>query len=148
MILLDANLLIYAVNQDLSQYKKVHAWLEQTLSGSMTVGLPWVVALAFIRITTNPRIFESPLSVEQACEYVDGWLAQPVVSRVVPGERHWSILRELLHEVGTAANLTMDAHLAALALEHGYTIYSTDNDFKRFTGVRHVNPLTLSETFN
>ncbi len=148
MILLDANLLIYAVNKDLPQYHKAHPWLERVLSGSETVGLPWVAVLAFIRITTNPRIFETPLSVEQACEYVDAWLAQPVVSLVSPGERHWGVLRELLLDVGTAANLSTDAHLAALAREHGYTIYSTDNDFKRFAGVRHVNPLTLAEAFN
>lgn len=148
MILLDANLLIYAVNQDLPQHEKAHSWLEQVMSGSATVGLPWVVMLAFLRITTSPRVFEAPLSVEQACDYVDGWLAQPVVSMVVPGERHWPILQGLLREVGTAANLSTDAHLAALALEHGYTIYSTDNDFKRFAGVRHVNPLSLGDAFN
>lgn len=116
MILVDANLLIYAVNQDLPQHKAARAWWEKVLSGAATVGIPWVSVLAFVRICTSPRIF-------------------------APGGAHWAILRNLLLHTGTAGNLTTDSHIAALALEHGYDIYSADNDFARFPGLKHVNPL-------
>lgn len=141
MILVDANLLLYAVNADLPQHAEARAWWERVLSGSAAVGLPWVVMLAFLRLATNPRIFDRPLGVEAAMAYLDEWLAQPVVSAVAPGARHWQILRNLLALSGTAGNLTTDAHIAALALEHGYAVYSADNDFKRFPGLSHRNPL-------
>lgn len=141
MILVDANLLLYAVNRDLPQNARARAWLEEVLSGHENVGLPWVVILAFLRLTTNARVFEQPLTVEQAVAYIEEWLAQPVVTTVSPGNSHWLILRNLLTVSGAGGNLTTDAHIAALAIEHGYTVYSTDNDFKRFSGLRHVNPL-------
>jgi len=141
MILVDANLLLYAVNEDLPQHDGARRWLENVLSGRESVGLPWVVILAFLRLTTNGRVFERPLPVDQAMAYVDEWLSLPVVRPVVPGPGHWLVLRALLEMAGTAGNLTTDAHIAALAIEHGYTIYSADNDFKRFVGVLHVNPL-------
>lgn len=141
MILVDANLLLYAVNRDLTQHRIARSWFEKVLSGSEGVGLPWVVLLAFLRITTGRRIFERPLTVESANAYVDQWLSQPVVTIVVPGIGHWSILRNLLAQTGTGGNLTTDAHIAALALEYGCTVYSSDNDFKRFVGLSHVNPL-------
>lgn len=141
MILVDANLLLYAVNDDLPQHGPARAWLEAIMSGSEVVGLPWVVLLAFLRITTSRRIFERPLMVEQAVEYVEEWLKQPVVRAVTPSSGHWAILRNLLLHSGTGGNLTTDAHIAALALEQGYAVYSTDNDFKRFPGLQHVNPL-------
>lgn len=141
MILVDANLLLYAVNQDLPQHRAAREWLEATLSGHQPVGLPWVVVLAFLRLATSPRVFERPLGVGAATAYVDEWLALPIVTAVVPGEGHWPILRNLLADAGTGGNLTTDAHIAALALEHGCTVCSSDNDFKRFPGLRHVNPL-------
>jgi toxin-antitoxin system PIN domain toxin len=141
MILLDVNLLLYAVNDDLPQSPRARAWLEEVLSGSRRVGLPWVVILAFLRLTTNPRVFEHPLTIERASAYIDEWLALPVVRPVIPGHGHWMILSNLLAVSGAGGNLTTDAHLAALALEQGYTLYSTDSDFKRFSGLRHVNPL-------
>lgn len=141
MILVDANLLVYAVNQDLPLHKQARSWWEQALSGSATVGIPWVSVLAFLRICTNPRIFSRPLSPEAAIAYVDEWLGQPPVRLVAPGTGHWGILRNLLLQTGMAANLTTDAHIAALALEQGYSIYSADNDFQRFLGLKHVNPL-------
>lgn len=143
MMLVDANILIYAVNQDAPLHNQAKIWWEGVLSGTQVVGIPWVAALAFLRITTNPRIFPQPLAVEQALAYVDEWLAQPVAKLVSPGDRHWAILRNLLQQTGTAGNLTTDAHIAALALEQGYAVYSTDNDFKRFAGVKHVNPLVV-----
>ena len=142
MILVDANLLIYAVNQDLPQHKLARAWWEQMLSGTARIGIPWVSIMAFLRICTNPRIFSSPLSPEAAIAYIDEWLGQPPVLVVAPGAGHWAILRNLLQQTGMAANLTTDAHIAALALEQGYSVYSADNDFRRFPGLRHINPLS------
>lgn len=141
MILLDANLLIYAVNSDLPPHRKARAWLEATLSENETVGLPWVTILAFLRITTRGDVFAHPLTPERGLAFVDGWLAQPCVRPIAPGENHWAILRNLLEASGLGGNLTSDAHLAALAVENGATVLSADNDFKRFVGVRHVNPL-------
>lgn len=142
MILVDANLLIYAIDRDSPHHAKAKAWLEATLSGTATVCLPWLVLLAFIRITTRSGIMRHPLAAEQAFSYVDSWLEQPCVVTTGSRERHWRVLRNLLAASGTAGNLTSDAHLAALALEHGFAIHSSDNDFKRFAGIRHVNPLT------
>ncbi|MCP3958053.1 MAG: type II toxin-antitoxin system VapC family toxin [bacterium] len=141
MILVDANLLIYAANADAPLHKPARRWLEETLSGARGVGLAWIVILAFVRITTRSGIFENPLSTEEALAYVDSWQRQPFVTAVAPGEHHWPILRNLLATVGSAGNLTSDAHLAALAIENGCAIFSTDNDFKRFPGIEHVNPL-------
>lgn len=141
MILVDVNLLIYAVNADSPHHAAARAWWEETLSGTAAVGLPWNVLLAFLRITTRAGIFERPLGAERALAYVDSWLDQPFVRAVVPGPGHWAILRGLLRDAGTAGNLTADAHLAALALEHRCPLYSTDSDFRRFPGVEHCNPL-------
>ncbi len=141
MILVDANLLLYAVNSDAHGHEKARIWLEETLSGSTTVGLAWIVILAFIRISTRRGIFRDPLSPEEAIAFVDSWLEQPNVRRVVPGEHHWSIFRNLISATGTAGNLSSDAHLAALALEQGYAVFSADNDFQRFPGIEHVNPM-------
>ena len=141
MILIDANLLIYAIDTDSQSHRKARRWLEKTLSETRQVGLPWIVVLAFLRITTHPRIMRNPLSPEKALVYVESFLEQPVVRPVGPGRNHWQILQNLLRSTGTAGNLTSDAHIAALALEHGYSVFSADNDFKRFPGITHVNPL-------
>lgn len=141
MILLDANLLIYAVNRDLPQHKAARAWLEKSFSGQEDVGLPWVSVLAFMRLCTSSRVFRSPMKVEEAVAYLDEWLALPNVELVTPGLHHWEIFRNLIAQCGTAGNLVTDAHIAALALEHGYVVHSADNDFRRFPGIRHVNPL-------
>ncbi|TXF13344.1 type II toxin-antitoxin system VapC family toxin [Pelomicrobium methylotrophicum] len=141
MILVDANLLIYAVNRDSPQHEPARKWLEEVLSGAETVGFPLVSVLAFLRLTTQPRVFERPLAPEAAIAYVDEWLSQPPARWATPGPAHWNVLRELLAFSGTAGNLTTDAHLAALAIEHGYTLHSADNDFRRFAGLRFFNPL-------
>ncbi len=140
MILVDANLLIYAVDRDSAHHAAAKRWLEKTLSGMTQVGLAWIVLLAFLRITTHPRIMRNPLHPDAALDFINDWLAQPCVVSVAPGEHHWPILRQLISASGTAANLTSDAHLAALAIEYGYAVYSTDHDFKRFSGLKHVNP--------
>ena len=141
MILIDTNLLIYAVNHDAPAHSAARDWLEHVLSGDTIVGIPWLVLIAFVRLTTNPRVMQFPMDVDRALEFVDDWLAQPYVAPLIPGERHWSILRQLLSDNGSAGNLTNDAHIAAIAIEHNYAVYSSDNDFKRFDGLTHVNPL-------
>ena len=141
MKLLDLNLLLYAVNADAAHHRSAKRWLEAALADDEPVALPWVVLLGFLRIATNHHILAQPLTVEQALAVVDGWLSQPGVRVLPPGEEHWRVLKTLLAETGTAGNLTTDAHLAALAIEHGATLFSTDTDFQRFTKLRWVNPL-------
>ncbi|GMV39441.1 MAG: ribonuclease VapC37 [Myxococcales bacterium] len=141
MIITDLNLLVYAVNEDAPSHDRAKPWLEECLSGDETVGLPWVVVLGFLRITTHARVLPRPLRAEQALAVIDGWIARPVVSLVEPTERHWPLLRELLEELGTAGSLTTDVHLAALAIEHGALLCSADRDFGRFRNLRWSNPL-------
>jgi uncharacterized protein len=141
VILVDANLLIYAIDSSSPNHARARPWLEQILSGIVPVGLPWIVILAFVRLTTRPGILYRPMSLADAVAYVDSWLEQPCVEIVAPGEHHWRIFSRLIEAVGTAGNLTSDAHIAALALERGARIYSADHDFARFAGVDHVNPL-------
>lgn len=141
MILVDANVLIYAIDADSPHHASARAWLEKTLSGTTPLGLAWIVILAFLRLTTRSGILRNPLPPERAMAYVDEWLAQPYVRAVGPGEGHWTILRKLLRDSGTAGNLTSDAQLAAVALELGASVCSTDGDFERFAGVERVNPL-------
>jgi len=139
--LVDANVLIYAVNADSPQHQKARTWLENALSGSETIGFAWTVLLAFLRITTRRGIMEKPLDVAQAIAYVDSWLQQPNAEIVEANQNHWLILRTLLGAAGTAGNLTSDAHLAALALGGGWTLISTDHDFRRYAGLSVVTPL-------
>jgi uncharacterized protein len=141
VIILDANLLIYAVNADAAFHRKARAWLESALSGPETIGFPWNVLLAFLRLTTRPGLFRSPLPVNTAFDVVDFWLGQSTATIVHPGPRHLALLTELLQPLGTAGNLTSDAHLAAIALEHDAELCSTDTDFARFKGLRWRNPL-------
>jgi toxin-antitoxin system PIN domain toxin len=141
MILVDANLLIYAINKDAPHHRRAKRCLEKALSGSESVGFSWGVILAFLRITTRPCILSRPLESRQALDYVDEWLDQPVAEVLSPGPAHWPIIRNLLSTAGTLGNLTSDAHLAAIAIEHGASVYSADYDFQRFQGIQHVNPL-------
>ena len=141
MILVDTNLLIYAVNRDADQHKQARRWLERALSGPVEIGLAWIVILAFIRVTTRTGIMAKPLHYTHALAYVDSWLNQPHVELISSGEGHWPIFRNLLSNTGSAGNLTSDVHLAAMAVEYGAEIYSADYDFRRFTGITHVNPL-------
>ena len=142
MILVDANLLIYAVNQDAPLNRKAKALLESVLSGHETVGFPWSVLLAFLRLTARPGLFRRPLPVDTAFDVIASWLDQMSVTIVHPGPRHLSILRELIQPLGTGGNLTSDAHLAALAIEHGAELCSSDTDFARFPGLKWRNPLS------
>ena len=147
MIIIDVNLLIYAVNEDAPDHKRAKAWLEAVLSGSETVGLPWSVMLAFLRLTTRQGIFQKPLTIQSAFEMVTGWLDHPSLVIAAPTTRHLQTLRDLIVPLGTAGNLTSDAHLAALAIEHGAELCSSDNDFARFNGLRWRNPLTATKRF-
>ncbi|MDP9178398.1 MAG: type II toxin-antitoxin system VapC family toxin [Gemmatimonadota bacterium] len=142
MKVIDLNLLLYAVNRDSPRHSDAMTWLQEAMSGEERIALAWTVMLGFIRVTTSPRVLEHPLSVDNALRTVDAWLSQPSVSPLEPGDAHWSILRDLLLEAGSAGNLTADAHLAALAIEHGAELCSTDADFARFKRLRWTNPLS------
>ena len=141
MKLTDVNVLLYAVDAGAPRHLPAKSWLETQLSGTETFAFAWVVLLAFLRLSTNPRIFQEPLEVAEALDIVDGWLAQPCAALVPPTDRHPAALRDLLAPLGTAGNLTTDAHLAALAIEHGAELCSCDADFSRFPGLRWSNPL-------
>ncbi len=141
MIVVDVNLLIYAVNEDSPDHKKAKSWLEAAVSGNETVGLPWVVLLAFLRLTTRTGLFQKPLTADAAFDLVDAWLQQPSVTVPEPTARHLQTMHELISPLGTGGNLTSDAHLAALAIEHGAELCSSDNDFSRFHQLRWRNPL-------
>jgi toxin-antitoxin system PIN domain toxin len=136
----DVNLLIYAADESSPHYARARPWLEQALSGTEEVGFAWLALLGFVRISTNPTAFGNPLSPARAFEFVDSWLNSPVSTVVHPTERHASLLRNLLEPLGTAGNLTSDAHLAALAIEHGAELCSHDTDFARFPGLRWHDP--------
>lgn len=140
MKLVDANVLLYAVNTDATRHAEAKDWLKGSLNGRTTVGLSWIVLLAVLRLSTHPAIFPQPLSVDDALATVRGWVdARPAVI-VEPTSRHLDILAALLTEVGAGGNLTSDAHLAALAIEHDATVVTYDADFARFDGVRWATP--------
>jgi toxin-antitoxin system PIN domain toxin len=141
MILIDANLLLHAYNPRAREHDASRVWLENVLSGSELVRFAWLTLWAFLRISTSPRVFERPLSVREAGDFVSSWLAQPTAGVLDPGERHWEILQALSRQGQATGSLVMDAVMAALALEHGATLYTTDRDFARFPGLRWVNPL-------
>jgi hypothetical protein len=141
MRLLDLNILIYAIDESSPRHEAARGWLDDTLSGSGTVAFAWHVLVGFVRLSTRAAVFDRPLNVDEALDVVDGWLAQPCVTVVHPTDRHTVVLRELLTPLGTAGNLTSDAHLAALSVEHGAELCSTDVDFSRFSGVRWIDPL-------
>jgi toxin-antitoxin system PIN domain toxin len=137
----DVNLLVYAADETAALHEPAREWVETTLSGTETVTFAWLVLIGFVRVTTNPRSMARPWTVTQALDLVDRWLAQPAVTIVNPTTHHAAVLRDLLVPLGTGGNLTSDAHLAALAIEHGATLYSADVDFSRFAGLRWVDPL-------
>jgi len=138
----DINLLVYAVDEDSPSHEPAREWLDASLSSTEAVAFAWMVLVGFLRISTNPAAFEQPLAASDALDYIDEWLTQPVASVVHPTDRHAATVRRLLKPLGAAGNLVNDAHLAALAIEHGAELCSSDNDFSRFEGLRWVNPLT------
>jgi hypothetical protein len=141
VILVDANLVLYAEDASSPQHEGARIWWDAQLSGASPVCLSWGVLCAFIRISTNSRVYERPLDLDQAMSRVQSWLDQPCVRLVHPTERHWTVLQSLLKEGQALGNLVTDAHLAALAVQHGCTLMSTDGDFARFSKLKWSNPL-------
>jgi hypothetical protein len=139
--LIDANLLLYAVNSSSPQHQRAKGWLEATLSSSETVAFTWPVLLAFLRLSTRALVVQKPLSTEKAFAVIEGWLSPHCATVVHPTGRHAKVLKDLLLPLGTAGNLTTDAHLAALAIENGAQLCSSDGDFARFPGLDWFNPL-------
>jgi toxin-antitoxin system PIN domain toxin len=142
MKLPDVNLLMYAVDETSPNHGRARPWLDALLSGNEQVGFAWSVLIAFVRLSTRAQIVANPLPVERAFDIVEGWLAQPNALVLHPTERHLAVLRGLVEPLGTAGNITTDADLAALAIEHGAEVCSADTDFARFRGLRWTNPLT------
>jgi toxin-antitoxin system PIN domain toxin len=141
MTIIDANLLLYAYNADAPQQKAAARWLKELFESGETIALPWITIWAFIRIGTNPRIWENPRPAKEVLEIVKQWLEQPAVVLLEPGPRHWELLRSLVIQHKAAGPLLTDAALAALAIENGAVLASTDQDFSRFTRLRWINPL-------
>ena len=141
MILIDVNLLLYATNSYASQHAAASEWLDRQLSDEGRVGLPWVTLLSFLRMSTNARIVTRALSMTAAWQQVTQWLQREQVWIPQPAERHFEVLGNLLAQPGVHGNLVSDAHLAALAIEHGLTLCSTDGDFARFRGLKWRDPL-------
>lgn len=141
MIVPDANLLLYAEDSLSRHHENARIWWDGVLSGADRVNLCWPVINAFLRIASNGRIHEQPLLMEEAVEKVSGWLNQPCVRVVGPTEFHWGIFQRQMTEASALANLVPDAHLAALAIEHSSTLYSTDRDFARFPSLKWINPI-------
>lgn len=142
MIVPDVNVLVHAYNAESPVHATARLWWESTLSSPEPVGIAWAVALGFVRITTHPRVLSNPLAVDRAIQHVESWLAQPQVTLLHPGDRHAALVFGLLRQLGSAGNLTTDAHIAALAMEYQAEVFTTDADFARFPGLRTRNPLT------
>lgn len=141
MILVDVNILLYASFEDVPQHRAASEWLAAQFDGPSRIGLPWDSLLAFLRITTHPRIIDRPLMVSVAWQQVQSWLASDQVWIPLPTERHAEVLGKLISQSDVHGNLIHDAHLAALAIEHGLTLCSTDGDFARFRELKWINPL-------
>ncbi len=141
MRLVDANILVYAFTTSFPQHERARAWLDERLSDAVPLGMPWQSLLAFVRLVSNQRLFERPVSVATAWRQVNQWLACEVAWVPNPTPRHQSVLGELLSSTGLRAEHVPDAHLAALAMEHGLAVASADTDFSRFPKVRLENPL-------
>jgi toxin-antitoxin system PIN domain toxin len=145
MKLPDVNLLLYALDEASPHHGRARPWLEELLSGTEPAGFAWLVLLAFVRLSTRSQLFANPLAPTEAFDVVEGWLAQPCALVLHPTERHLAVLRGLVEPLGTAGNISTDAHLAALAIEHGGEVCSADTDFARFRGLRWTNPLVAHD---
>ena len=145
MIVLDANLLLYAYDSRSDKHEQARKWIEQALSEETVVGLPWQTISAFIRIATNPRIPGQRFSLDEVVQVVDEWLELPNVKLLAPGDQHWNILRKLLIAGQARGPLATDAQLAALTMEYGGVLHTTDRDFGRFLGLRWKNPVETGE---
>jgi toxin-antitoxin system PIN domain toxin len=144
MTILDANLLVYVCNSDAPQHRAATQWLKRLFDSSEAVALPWVTVWAFLRICTNARLWANPKPPAEAFVILSNWLAQPGVFPLEPGPRHVEILERLVSDYGATGPLMTDATLAALAIENGASLASTDQDFRRFPGLRWINPLEIA----
>jgi len=140
VIIVDANVCVYALDSASPRHDAARSWLEFALNGSEPVRFPWATIVAFLRLATSPRVVERPLSVAEAAGEIDKWLTAPAGDIVEPTERHWLVLRGILEEADARGPLVPDAHLAALAIEYGATLATTDRDFRRFPGLRLLDP--------
>ena len=141
MITPDANIILYAYNEDAPQHAQAKEWLEEQFLSPLSFGLNWQVITAFLRISTNPRAFPQPFDLPEAIEIVGEWIEHPNVEILTPTANHWTIFQNLIVEGQTKAALMMDAHLAALAIEHDATLATTDRDFSKFSNLKTINPL-------
>ena len=141
MVIPDINVLLYAVDGASPCHKPCIDWLNTTLNSSEEIGFSWHVITGFARLGTNPKVATRPMTIAEAFGYLESWLSRPLCSILVPKHNHLTPLRRLLEQVGTAGNLTSDAHLAALAMDYDGQIVSCDNDFARFAGIRQFNPV-------
>ena len=141
MIVVDANLLLYAFDTASDKHDRARRWLETIFSSGVAVGLPWSAVAAFLRVVTNSRIPGKRFTVEEAIQIVDEWLEQPNVRVLAPADQHWSVFRQMLLRGQAKGPLVTDAQLAALAHEYGVVLYSADRDFARFPGLRWINPI-------
>jgi toxin-antitoxin system PIN domain toxin len=142
MIVLDVNLLLYAQDGRAALHEAARSWLQSAFNGTELIGIPWQTLHAFLRISTDRRIAGEDASMERALERVQMWLNLPHVRLLAPGERHWNLLQQVLIEGQVRGSMTTDAQLAAITMEYGGTLYTTDRDFARFPGLRWTNPLT------
>jgi toxin-antitoxin system PIN domain toxin len=143
-VLVDANILLYSVDEESPFHDRARTWLEESLNGTRRVGLPWMSLGAFVRVATHPRALRDPLTAHEAWAIVEEWLDAPVAWTPLPGPGHREILGRLLHDLDLRGNLAADALLAALCLEHGLQIVSADSDFARFTEIEWINPVAPS----
>ncbi len=146
MILIDANLLLYAYNTSSEHHETAKRWLQEVLSQPEPIRFSWLTILAFLRISTTPRILPRPLTIKEALAIVADWLSLPNVHTLNPTERHFDILSRILPVGQASGPLVMDGDLAALAIEHGALLCTTDRDFARFPGIRFSNPLLEGNT--
>jgi hypothetical protein len=143
MRLIDTNLLVYSFAVSMPQHERARDWLDKTIRGIPRVGIPWPSILAFVRLVSNPRVFEHPVTITSAWEQAAAWLECESVWIPQPTDRHAEVLSEVLAQPGLAPNHIPDAHLPALALEHGLMVSTTDSDFRRFEGIAVENPLDV-----
>ena len=145
MILTDANILIYAYNELASEHRSARTWLRTSLAGPEPIAFSWLAIMAFVRVATNKKIFSKPYSTNESFDVVENWLSAPGSLILTPGGEHLKIVKRLANESGVYGAMLTDAHIAALAIEHGITLATTDSDFSQFNGLKWINPLVSSK---
>ena len=141
MILTDANILIYSYNELPPEHKAARTWRHKSLADPEPMAFCWISLMAFVRVSTNKKIFTKPYSTDEAFDVIQNWLSTPGSLIISPGHEHLSIVKRLAHESGVYGALLTDAQIAALAIEHGVTLATSDSDFRKFTGLKSINPL-------